>query len=147
MVGTASRCCRNTWKGNLNQSWSQVTWSSGPSTVGLLKNRLLPVSCKSDWFWSPSQKDFPFNPVVRSLSAGCLEYALEIWLGKTPDAAGKLSQWATITEPVCPSICDVQHEKTLEWNTQAQQLQGSSCSLLIEKTWAVKTECSQNFFF
>ena len=40
MVWTASRCCRNTWEGNLNQSWSQeVTWSSGQSSIGLLKNR------------------------------------------------------------------------------------------------------------
>ena len=52
--------------------------------------------------------------MVRSPSAGCLEYASEIWLRKIPDAAGKLSQWATITELVCPSICDVQHEKTPE---------------------------------
>ena len=105
MVGTASRCCRNTWERNLNQFWShEVAWNSRQSSIVLLKNSpWSQVSCKSDVFQIPSR--------VFSLLIQCLKYALEIWLGKISNAPRQLNPWATTTEPDWPRACDLHQEK------------------------------------
>ena len=105
MEGTASRCCRNTWEGNLNQSWSQeVAWSSLQSSIGLLKNRTwCQISCKSNVFQIPSR--------LFSLLIQCLRYVFETWFGKISNTAGQLNPRATRTEPEWPKACDLHQEK------------------------------------
>ena len=105
MSGTASRCFRNIWEGNLNQSWShKVARSSGQSSIGLLKNRpWCQVSCKCYAFQIPSR--------VFSLLIQCLRYAFETWLGKISNALGQINQRTTTTETECPRACDLHQEK------------------------------------
>ena len=105
MAGTASRCCKNTWEGNLYQCWSQeVDWNSGQSSIGLLENRpWCQVSCKTDVSQIPSR--------VFSLLIQCLRYEFETWLGKISNAPGQLNWQATTTEPECPRACDLHQEK------------------------------------
>ena len=142
MAGTASRCCRNTWQGKFNQSWPQgVSWSTGQSYLST--NRpWCQVSCKSDLFQSSSQKDFPFDPVVRSPPASARDMLWRSGSGRfhVPQS----TWWATTIEPVYPRACDLQQEKSLEWKASALQWQRSHFSLQIEKSWAaMKTQCSQ----
>jgi len=112
MAGTASRCCRNTWQGKLNQSWSQgVAWSTGQSY--LCTNRpWCQVSCKSDLFQSSSQKDFPFDPVVRSPPASARDMLWRYGSGRfhVPQS----TWWATTIElyTLDPVICN----KRSHWN-------------------------------
>ena len=117
-----SRCCRNTWEGNLNQSWSQeVAWSRGQSSISLLISRpWYQVSCKSEVFQIPS--------TVFSLLIQCLKYALETWFWKTANAPGQLSWWTTATEPECPRTCDLLKRSTGLKNSPLQ-LQSSPCLL------------------
>ena len=105
MAWTASRCYRNTWEGNLNQSWSlEVAWIRGQSYVSLFINRpWCQVSCKSDLFQIPSR--------VFSLLIQCLRYAFETWFGKTGNAPGQLIRWPKTTEPGWPRACDLYQEK------------------------------------
>ena len=144
MAGTASRCCRNTWQGKLNQSWPQgVSWSRGQSYVST--NRpWCQVSCKSDLFQSSSQKDFPFDPVVRSPPASARDM---LWRpGSGRFHVPQSTWWATTIEPVYPRAHDLQQEKSLEWKASALQWRRSPCSVQIEKSWAaMKTQCSQEF--
>ena len=124
-----SRCCWNTWEGNLNQSWSQeVAWSRGQSSISLLINRpWCHVSCKSIAFQIPSR--------VFSLLIQCWRHAFEIWFGNIANTPGHLSQWATTTEPECPRACDLIKRST-GLKTNVLQLQSSPCLLQIEKSWA-----------
>ena len=124
-----SRCCWNTWEGNLNQSWSQeVAWSRGQSSISLLINRpWCHVSCKSVAFQIPSR--------VFSLLIQCWRRAFEIWFGNIANTPGHLSQWATTTEPECPRTCDLLKRST-GLKTSVLQLQSSPCLLQIEKSWA-----------
>ena len=105
MAWTASRCYKNTWEGNLNQSWSlEVAWIRGQSYVSLFINRpWCQVSCKSDLFQIFSRG---FSFLIQ-----CLRYVFETWFGKIENAPGQLSWWATTTEPECPKACDLHQEK------------------------------------
>ena len=76
----------------------------GQSSISLLINRpWCQVSCKSYLFQIPSRV---FSHLIQYL-----RYALETQFGKTGNAPGQLSRWATTTEPECPRACDVHEEK------------------------------------
>ena len=96
MAWTASRCYRNTWEGNLNQSWSlEVAWIRGQSYVSLFINRpWCQVSCKSDLFQIPSRG---FSLLIQ-----CLRYAFETCFGKIANTPGQQTRWAKTTEPEWP---------------------------------------------
>ena len=105
MAWTASRCCRDTWEGNLNQSWSlEIARIKGQSYISLFINRpWCQVSCKSDLF--------PIFFRGFSFLIQCLKYAFETWFGKIANAPGRLSWWATTTDPECPKACDLHQKK------------------------------------
>ena len=116
-----SRCCRNTWEGNLNQSWSQeVAWSRGQSSISLINRPWCQVSCKIDAFQILSIGFF--------LLIQYLRHVFETWFGKTANAPGQLSWWATTTEPECLRACDLLKRST-RLKTSVLQLQNSPCLL------------------
>ena len=125
-----SRCCRNTWEGNLNQSWSQeVAWSRAQTSISLLINRSwCQVSCNSDAFQILSR--------VFSLLIQWWRYVFETWFGMVANAAQQLSWWNTTTEPECPRACDLLKRST-GFKTSELLLQSSPWLLQIEKYWAV----------
>ena len=58
------------------------------------------------------------------------------WSGAIPHATGQLSPRAATptTEPVCPRMCALQQEKSLQWEACVPQLKGSLCSPQLEKS-------------
>ena len=79
-----SRCCRNTWEGNLNQSWSQeVAWSRGQSSISLINRPWCQVSRKIDAFQILSIGFF--------LLIQYLRHVFETWFGKTANVPWQLS--------------------------------------------------------
>ena len=72
----------------------------GQSSLSLLINRpWCQVSYKSDLFQISSR--------VFSLLIQCLRYTFKTWFGKTANAPGQLSRWATTTDLECPRACDL----------------------------------------